>query len=275
MAAGLPHSVFIFVIFPLFSLLCTCDRFTRVVAPFIITEEQEKTLGDRFKSEIINDKTGSYSVFKGDERVSRYVDSLGQKLAAVQNDRDGLPFTFTVLEDTTVNAFAIPGGHVFVNTGLLRAADNGAEVAGVIAHEIGHISKYHGRDLLVRQTATGYVNTILFGNDSASIAGAVTAMLENMAFLGFSRDNEYQADSCSVAYTFKAGCNPIGMRHFLRKLKDRYGEQPKFFEPFSTHPPLSDRISRVENRIGKTPGASMDADSLLHTDVFLAVRSLL
>lgn len=253
--------------------LLSCSQVTKWVAPFFISDEQEVKLGNKFKSEIISD-TENYPPFNGDDRVAEFVDSLGQRLADLQKDRETLIFTFTIIEDTSINAFAIPGGHVFVNTGLLKAADNMAEVAGVIAHEIGHITMYHGRDLLMQQSAFSFVETILFG-DSASIGGAVASILGNMMFLQFSQKNEFQADSCSVAYSTKAGVNPIGMRTFLEELRSRYGEEPKVFEPFSTHPPLSDRIKKVDENIGDISGASMGSSEKLFADEYAEIRDLL
>lgn len=252
---------------------CTCSRITGWVAPFLISDDQEVKLGRKFKAEIDKDSV-TYPHFHGDARVSRFVDSLGQRIADLQDARDTLTFTFTVLEDTSINAFAIPGGHVYVNTGLLENADNLAEVAGVIAHEVGHITQYHGRDLFLEQTAFNYASSILFG-DSASIASALATLVGNMTFLKYSRDNEFEADSCAVAYTTLADVNPVGMRNFLQKLKNRYGEQPEVFEPFSTHPPLSDRIKRVQEVIDDIPGASMDSDTLLFEDEYEEIRSLL
>lgn len=252
----------------------TCDRIVSWVAPFVISDEQEVELGDRFKDEILAD-TDNYPRYEG-ERVNEFIDSLGKVLADIQKDRDTLVFSFTVIDDDEqINAFAIPGGHVFVYTGLLLASDNLAEVAGVLAHEIGHITMYHGRNLLMKQTAFGLVETILLGDDSASVGRAVTDLLGNMAFLKFSRDNEFQADSCSVAYTARAGINPLGMKSFLQTLRDEHGDSPDIFEPFSTHPPLKDRIDHVEDVIEDTPGASMDSDERLFEGEFQAIRTLL
>lgn len=254
-----------------FAGLLTC---TETIAPFLISDQEEVKMGKQFKREITAD-TVTYPPFNGDRRVRDYIDSLGKRLADIQKDRDTLTFTFTIIDKPDeINAFAIPGGHVFIYTGLLKSAASGAEVAGVLAHEIGHITKYHGRNLLLERTATEYVNTILFG-DSSSIAGAVAGLLENMAFLGFSRDNEFQADSCAVAYTTKAGINPVGMSIFLDKLKAEYGEEPKIFEPFSTHPPLSDRLKKVKNVIDTLNGASMSSGSKMYTDEYSVVKGLL
>ncbi len=253
--------------------ICSCNRITGWVAPFLISDEQEVELGNSFKAEIDKD-TVTYPHFHGNQRISRFVDSLGQRIAELQKDRETLDFTFTVIEDTSINAFAIPGGHVYVNTGLLKNADNLAEVAGVIAHEIGHITQYHGRDMFVGKTAFGLASSVLFG-DSASIASGLAALVGNMTFLKYTRDHEFEADSCAVAYTTLAKVNPIGMRNFLQKLKNLYGDDLPIFEPFSTHPPLKDRIDRVKEVIGKVSGASMDSDTLLFEDEYEEIRSLL
>lgn len=256
-----------------FVLLLTLFLACQAVRPFLISDANEVELGNRFKAEILAD-TKTYPPFKGDARVQRFIDSLGHYITDRQKDRDTMQFTFTIIDDTTINAFAIPGGHVFIYTGLLRAAENSAEVAGVLAHESGHITKYHGVDQMIKSQFVGYINTILFG-DSSSIAAAVATLVENMTFLKYSKDNEYQADSCAVAYTTLSNINPIGMKHFLQKLKDRYGDSPKLFEPFSTHPLLSERIKKVQSHIDKTSGAPSDTASLLFTDEYQAMKALL
>lgn len=257
-----------------FALLLALFLACQTVRPFLISDADEVELGNRFKAEILAD-TKTYPPFKGDARVQRFIDSLGHSITDRQKDRDAMQFTFTIIDDTAqINAFAILGGHIFIYTGLLRAAENSAEVAGVLAHESGHITKYHGVDQLIKSQFVGYVNTILFG-DSSTIAAAVASLVENMAFLKYSKDNEYQADSCAVVYTTLANINPIGMKHFLQKLKDRYGDSPKIFEPFSTHPLLSERIKKVQERIDKTSGAPTDTTSLLFTDEYQAIKALL
>ena len=163
--------------------------------PFLISEEQEITIGNNLKNQISAD-TETYPPFKGDYRVTKFVDSIGAILAENQKERPNLRFTFTVLEDDTfINAFAIPGGHVFVYTGLLKEVENTAELAGVLAHEIGHITSYHSANRLVASEVTGLVNQILFGDES-TIAKAAASLLENLAFLKFSRKKmNLRADS--------------------------------------------------------------------------------
>jgi predicted Zn-dependent protease len=109
----------------------SCD----VVRPLLMSDADEIALGNKLKAQILAD-TLNYPRYHGNDSVISYINQMGQTIADAQKDRDTFPFTFTIIKnDSTINAFSIPGGHVFVYTGLLKAASNGAEVAGVVAHE--------------------------------------------------------------------------------------------------------------------------------------------
>lgn len=258
----------------LFSLagLLSCQKITDVMRPFMLSEDQEVELGDQFKDQILSD-TENYPPYNGSQKVIDFVDSLGQHLASVQTDRSDLKFTFTIIDDDEqVNAFAIPGGHVFVYTGLLKNMNNTSELAGVLAHEIGHITQYHGADKMVQGNALELVNTIFFnGSDSASITSAIAGLLENMVFLSFSRKDEFEADSCALAYSINAKISPEGMKDFLAFLKSEYGDQPKIFEPMSTHPLLSDRINKINAIISK----SSDVPDDMYENEYLKIKGLI
>lgn len=254
--------------------LFTCDS----IRPFFLSENEEITMGNKFKAQIINDQV-NYPPFKGNVKVSNYVDFLGQRLASAQKDwsSSSLKFTFTILDDDTmVNAFAVPGGHVFVYTGLLLAAENESQIAGVLAHEIGHITKHHSANMLVQQNMLGFVNDILFGNDSSSIS-AITSLLEGLTFLRFSRENEYEADNCAVAYTALAGMNPSGLSEFLAILQKKFGDSPRILEPVenavSSHPPLSKRIEKVNEMIKQNKNADTSIDR--NAIKYLTIKNLL
>jgi predicted Zn-dependent protease len=245
----------------LFSIVFSCNT----LRPFFISESEEITMGDKFKAQILADQK-NYPPFNGDERVSRYIESIGTRIAGLQTDWNttSLKFTFTIIKnDTMINAFAVPGGHVFIYTGLLLAAENESQVAGVLAHEIGHITKHHSANMLVQQNMVGFANTIIFGNDS-SAATAITTLLEGLTFLRFSRENENEADSLSVVYTTLARINPVGMSQFLSVLQSKYGDGPRILEPvenaLSSHPPLSDRIKNVNSIIQKIAAADITLD---------------
>ena len=249
----------------------TCNTLT----DFFISDEQEVQMGDKFKAEILADSV-NYPLYKNTstarDSVIKYITALGQKLAG-ETDRKNLTFTFTLIDnDTMINAFAIPGGHVFVYTGLLNAAQSGAEVAGVIAHEIGHIAMRHGANQLMKASAVDVVNQVLFG-DSSSVAGAVAQICESLLFLKFSREDEYQADSCSVAFTVAAKYNPYGMVHFFQTLKAKYGGGTGPFEVVSTHPDTDKRISEVKRIIEKTPNAPADDGTTWMDPSFAAIKA--
>jgi predicted Zn-dependent protease len=242
--------------------LFSCNTLT----DFFISDEQEVQMGDKFKAQILADKT-NYPQYKNTntrtDSVIKYVEAIGNKIVDVQHDRKkaNLHFDFTLIDnDTMINAFAVPGGHVFVYTGLLKAAKSGAEVAGVMAHEIGHVTMRHGANQLMKASAVDVVNQVLFG-DSSSVAGAVAQICENLLFLKFSREDEYQADSCSVAYTVAAQYNPYGSVHFFETLKAKYGGGMGPFEVVSTHPDTEKRITEVKRIIAKTPNAPADDGS--------------
>lgn len=251
------------------SLFLNCQTLSSI----LISDEDEIKIGNTFKQQIVAD-TVQYPLYSArpgaDLRVVKYIDSIGGLLSRIQDDRT-LDFTFTVIDDTLVNAFAIPGGHVFVYVGLLKRAENGAEIAGVLAHEIGHITKYHGKKMLASQGVVNLVNSILFG-DSSTVSSTVTYLLENMAFLKYSRDNEYQADSCAVAYTTKAGVNPRGMHSFLEKLGENSTVFEKYSEAFSTHPDVQKRLDKVQQVINKTPNVPAVGDKM-YVNEYAGIRA--
>jgi predicted Zn-dependent protease len=253
----------------------TCNSLT----DFFISDEQEVQMGDKFKAQILSD-TKNYPQYKNTgsahDSVIRYVEAIGNKIVNVQKDRkkEDLHFTFTLIDnDTMINAFAVPGGHVFVYTGLLKAAKSGAEVAGVMAHEIGHVTMRHGAKQLMKASAIDVVNQILF-EDSSSAAKAIAQVCESLLFLKFSRDDEYQADSCAVAYTVAADYSPYGMKKFFQTLMAKYGGGMGPFEVVSTHPDTQKRIDEVVRIANKTPGAPPDDGvTEMYTAQFEAIKS--
>jgi beta-barrel assembly-enhancing protease len=252
-------------------VIFSCATVTQFVRPFVVSDADEVTLGSKFQSEITAD-TKNYPLYTKNAAVIHYIDTLGQSLVRAQSDRTDLAFTFQVIDnDSVINAFSIPGGHVFVYTGLLKAAQNGAEVAGVLAHEIGHVTMRHGVNRLVQQNGVQFVNQIVFGSNSTA-SSMIAGLLENMLFLKFSRTDEYQADSCGVAYTSRAGYNPFGMSGFFKTLYTKYGDSP--METFSDHPNTSERIKNVEGLIGKLSNPPVPSSTVgLHQNDFMKIKS--
>jgi predicted Zn-dependent protease len=249
----------------------SCDHVTSAVRKFIVSDEQEIQIGKNLKAQILAD-TKNYPQYNGNQTVINFVNTMGQQIASVQKDRPGFPFTFTIIRnDTEINAFSIPGGNVFVYTGLLKAVDNSAELAGVLAHEIGHITKYHCIDKVLEGQSVDYINSLIFGSDSSSLA-VIANLATQVAFLKYSREDEFQADSCAVAYSTKATYNPVAIANFFTDLKNRYKDTPAILVPFSSHPPFSDRIEYVNKVIAKTPGVPGDTSAMLYQSEYGNVK---
>nr|WP_255636439.1 M48 family metalloprotease [Azospirillum sp. 412522] len=187
-----------------------------------------------------------------DARLKGYVDQLGRKLAATTAlARE--PWTFTVLDSDVVNAFALPGGYVYVTRGLLALAEDEAEVAGVLSHEIGHVTAHHSAQRQTRQTIAGLLAAgvgMVFGNDTlAQLAGlGGTAMVAS-----YSREQELEADQLGVETLRRAGYDPFAMATFLETLRRdgqyeglRAGNKGEGgFDFLASHPATEERVRRA------------------------------
>lgn len=203
-----------------------------------------------------------------DPAVVNYIRGVGQRLVSANNLSE-FDYTFDVVEDPRINAFAIPGGHVYVNTGLACAADSEAELAGVIGHELGHAAERHAVEQMTAQqqaqaAALGgaALLSILLGYDPGQVspAAAIPATLAAQGFLlKYSRDQERAADSLAVRYLHEAGYDPRAVASFFAKLLEREGREPgQLAALLSSHPVTSERIeaTRAEAARYGPPGRS-------------------
>src|SRR5277367_4370712 len=185
-----------------------------------------------------------------DPVISEYINRVGQNL--VRNSDAKVPFTIKVIDTEDVNAFALPGGFFFVNSGLILKADTEAELAGVMAHEIAHVAARHG----TRQATRGEIaqlSTIplifLGGWTGYGIRQAASVLIP-VGFLQFSRQFEGEADMLGLQYMYKTGYDPEAFVDFFEKIqsleKKKPGTVSKFF---STHPPTEDRIVAAQKNI--------------------------
>jgi len=183
-------------------------------------------------------------------KVAAYVNAVGQQLAR-HSDLPNLKFTFTVLDSDVINAFALPGGYVYVSRGLLALANTEAEVAGVLAHEIGHITARHSAQRYSSQVVAGLGTAIL-----GVVAGGSVAQLGQQGaavyLQGYSRDQEFEADKLGVRYLARAGCDTGSMASFLSSLKAYSALEAKIsglpdpasrYNIMSTHPRTGDRVA--------------------------------
>lgn len=214
----------------------------------LISVADEKQLGDRFAGEIEK----KYVVVP-DPEVQAYVDRLGRRLLSGVRKVE-FPYTFKVVKDDSVNAFAIPGGHTYIHTGLIKRADNETELAAVLAHEINHVVARHGTRQMTQDYGYGLLLQLVLGQNSNMLAKLTADLFGKAGSMAYSRGMENQADILAVETLYRTGYNPNGIITFFRKLEtpgqQKTGQLASFF---STHPMTADRIQSVTSEIAKFP----------------------
>lgn len=209
--------------------------------------ELEKRLGDK----LVTTVAPPASRLDDPELVAGLDAIAAPVLAAVPDDEGFTSFTLYLSADPTPNAFALPGGHIVVNAGLIMTADNAEEVAGVIAHEAAHASLRHGLQSIISQLGTGALISLVAGD----AGGLAAVMMEGGGYLmnqKYSRDFERQADEEAWQYLNTANVNPAGLVTFFEKLKamEGGGAMPAIL---STHPATADRIGALEAQLQTLP----------------------
>src|ERR1041385_3640217 len=187
-----------------------------------------------------------------DPVIAEYVNRVGQNL--VRNSDAKVPFTIKVLDSEEVNAFALPGGFFFVNSGLILKADNEAELAGVMAHEIAHVAARHGTRQATRGTIINYASIplIFMGGWTGYAIRKGAGLAIPLGFLTFSRGFEKEADFLGLQYLYKTGYDPTAFVDFFEKIQSMEKKKPgSISKVFSTHPMTDDRITAAQNEIGK------------------------
>ena len=225
-----------------------------------ISERQEVDIGKQINQEILSGKVR----LNRNSELNSYVTQIGRRLIA-NSDRPDLPYTFQVVEDDAINAFATLGGFVYVHTGLLKAADNEAELASVMAHEIGHIGGKHlVKQMRQRALASGLASAAGLDRNTAVAIGVDLALNRPR-----SRQDEFDADKRGLITLTRTGYAQSGMVSFMQKLLKR-GSVPTFL---STHPGTGDRINALKSAINAQP--SNGSEGLDNTTYKARIRSLL
>lgn len=200
-----------------------------------VSDSQEASLGAETNRAIL----GQVKLYRNPAATS-YIDRIGQRLARTSG-RPNIRYTFQVVEDNAINAFATMGGYVYINTGTMKAADNEAQLAGVIGHEIGHIAGKHSLQR-VRQSAIAQGISSVAGVDRDRI---VQMGVQVALTLPNSRQDEFDADRRGLTMMIQTGYAPIGLAEFMRKLASS-NSAPEFL---SSHPAASERATRLQNMI--------------------------
>lgn len=210
--------------------------------------EKEIALGKQLAQQVEHE-----SRVINDPVVAEYVNRIGQNL--VRNSDAKVPFTIKVLDDDTINAFALPGGFFFVYSGLILKADTESELAGVMAHEIAHVAARHGTCQATRGQIANLATIPLIMMTGGMAGYALyegASFLIPMTFLKFSRGMEAQADYLGIQYMYKTGYDPEAMVDFFEKIETLNKRKPgTMAKVFSDHPPTGDRITAAQNEIAK------------------------
>ncbi|MCP4641707.1 MAG: M48 family metalloprotease [bacterium] len=221
----------------------------------LVSTADEVAIGGKVAEEVEKKET-----ILADAAMQTYVQNIGARLAALAPRKD-VTYSFKVIDNPdTVNAFALPGGKMYLYTGLMKLCGNEAELAGVMAHEIAHVASYHHGESMTRQGLVSMAMSLVLGSDPSTTA-QVVAGLAGIGATGvearYSRGNEQEADQLGMTILYQAGYNPNAMITFMNKMlaeeKRKGGGHP--LPIFASHPPTTDRLQYL-----RTLEASIPAD---------------
>jgi predicted Zn-dependent protease len=228
---------------------CSKNQATGKMQLDLISDEQEIAMGEEAAPQFEKEFGGAV----GNQTLQNYVKSVGQKVATV-SDRE-MPYEFTLVRSKIPNAFALPGGKIFLTAGLMANMTNEQQLAAVLSHEVAHVSVEHNTQGLQRQMGAQILVELAgaaAGSDKGEAAKAAAAIAANMVNLKYSRGAEHEADVFGIKYMHKAGYNPWGMVELLTVLSDLSGgpeNESGLANIFQTHPLTSDRIELARETI--------------------------
>ncbi|HUP49976.1 MAG TPA: M48 family metallopeptidase [Thermoanaerobaculia bacterium] len=244
------HSRIALSLLLVFSLSCTTGGDFN-----LISIEEEWQLGNQVAQDIARQVQ-----FNNDPVVNNYVRQMGQRMVA-NTQMANLPWNFYVVQNPEINAFAVPGGHVYVHTGLIQAASNASELAGVMGHEIAHVLARHATQQISRQYGLSVLAGAVLGQNPGILQQLAAQIVGGGALASFSRSAEEEADALGIQAMNEAGYNPRGMVTMFQKLLANRQSSPGTVERFfSTHPLTEDRLRDTERRIQALPQRSTITD---------------
>ena len=215
-----------------------------------MSKDQQTQLGLKGMAEVYK----QMPVLPDSNPLTRYVQQLGRRLETVIPQQYSWPYQFHVIQQKEINAFALPGGPIFINVGTITAADNEAELAGVMAHEMSHVYMQHSAKSAPKQTWAGVLGAlggILGGSTIGDLARLGVQLGAGMVLMKYSRGDEAQADAVGAIIMYKAGYDPRAMAEFFQKLeKEGGGNGPQFL---SDHPNPGNRVVAVDKEIADWP----------------------
>ena len=210
------------------------------VQPNMLTTQQEIALGDKFAKEVEAEKK-----VLDDPVIQDYVNTIGNHLARFSPRKD-IQYQFTVIDDPEeVNAFALPGGHLYFYTGLMKLCENEAQLAAVMAHEMAHVAEHHHGENLTRRYGLEFLASMILGEEPSEFANLAAQLLGSGLLMNYSRQNEREADQLGMRMLYQGGYDPDGMVAFMNSMleyeRSKGGGHP--LPIFSSHPPTQERMS--------------------------------
>jgi predicted Zn-dependent protease len=250
-ARGLRHSIVMKRTLPILRLALVMLALGPLAA--CISDEREDQIGSTMASEV-----NPHLPIITDQALNDYVQTIGERIGRV-SERPDLEYSFYIVDTDIVNAFALPGGHIYLTRGLISRMDSASELAGALGHEIGHVAARHGVRKLEREMRTGSVVSVLY---NTILGGEPELLRENSLRLAdviwsadHSRRDEEEADRLAVRYLAKAGVDPTGVVTLLEKLLGEEEADSSSFSRletwFSSHPLTRDRIEGAREAIGR------------------------
>lgn len=241
------------------------DRANRAAADVLLPPRQEEDLGSNFSEQIASEVS-----FHPNESVQSYVNDLGALAVESARSRGDIPsgikFEFRVIDnDETINAFAGPGGQIYVYTGLLKRAGSAAEVLSVLCHEVAHVTERHIAERLVAIYGLEALKRAALGDNPGMLGNLVTSAAAQGFMLKYSRSHETEADETGLTYMLGTGYDPRGFIQFFELIQQESGPRPPQF--LSSHPFPEDRIANIRKRLEGRGSLSDKSGEERHTQI--------
>jgi len=221
---------------------CAVNPITGQSELMLISEQQDIAIGRKYAPEVERQMGGRIP----DEGLQNYVDGVGQRIACVSH-RPELEYHFVALEDDSVNAFALPGGYIFITKGMLRKLSTEAQLAAILAHEMTHIVARDSSAVMSRQIGVSVLLSAVTSEKTPESVSMVVDLTHQILGLRYSRDDEREADLAGLGYMVAAGYNPYGMVESMQMLENQ--EQIRPIEFFSTHSSPENRVAYLQEKI--------------------------
>ena len=213
--------------------------------------DDDKEMGKQMYAQIANTPS-EYPLLDSAKNVTAYA-HINRIMNTILNSgavayRNDFEWTVKIIDADVLNAFAVPGGKLYFYTGLIKYLDNEAQLAGVMAHEIGHVAARHSTQQMTKQLGTQYVTSLILGKNPNQYLALAGQMANGLGGLAFSRADEYQADALAVHFLSNTEYNPLGVAGFFEKIINETGseEQSRLQTFMSTHPSSVDRVQKIK-----------------------------